>query len=182
MIGRQSQQDQIEEQQENEFERRLHSSNVAQMPAPDDDDKAAEILRILSNIDDLSIGPGDDKILGQLVSKLTSTANLTPDQVRSNEWVREYLLVLYLSKHPKADGVHGGWRGWAHADHSEALDPLDTAERMEIESFIQEGKLALTRSEDAKVIEESTHTVHESVIHDDRDGGGGGGILGRLKG
>lgn len=176
-----SQQQAREEAVQEEYERRLHQQNLSSPPREDDESTTAEILRYLSEIDDLPIGT-DDPIMGQLVSKLTSTANLTPEQVRSNEWVREYLLILYLCKHPTKEGMHGSDRAWAHDDVSEYREPLSAEDRMAIESFVTSSKLALTRSEDMEAVKESTRTVSESIVNDDSaNSNSGGGILGRFK-
>lgn len=165
---------------EEEYERRLHAQNLTAPPKEQRQNTTAEILRYLSEIDDLPIGT-DDPIMGQLVSKLTSTANLSAEQVRSNEWVREYLLILYLCKHPTKEGMHGSDRAWAHDDVDAFRDPLDAEDRMAIESFVTSSKLALTRSEDMEVVKESTRTVNESIVNNDgRNDSGSGGLLGRL--
>lgn len=164
-----------------EHERRMHMQNL-QSPAPEDKpSNTAEILRYLSNIDDLPIGT-DDPIMGQLVSKLTSTANLSPEQVKSNEWVREYLLILYLCKHPTKEGMHSSDRAWAHDDVDAYREPLDAEDRMAIESFVTTSKLGLTRSEDMAAVKESVRTVKESITNDaNESGGSSGGILGWLR-
>jgi len=169
------------EMQEEEREHRLHQQNLAPTQREGDETTSAEILRYLSEIDDLPIGT-DDPVMGQLVSKLTSTANLTPEQVRSNEWVQEYLLILYLCKHPTKEGMHSSDRAWAHDDVDAYREPLGAEERMEIEAFVTSTKLALTRSEDMAVTKEATRTVSESIVNDDQNGGGSGGILGWLRG
>lgn len=153
----------------------FHQDNLSQQS-----DKAAEVLRYISEIDDLPI-EADDPVMGQLVSKLTSTANLTAEQVRSNEWVREYLLILYLARRPRKEGVHSGWRAWSHDDHTEDIEPLDPEERLQIETSVSMTKLALTRSEDMEGVKESTRNRSESYVHEDGDGGGKGGILGKIK-
>lgn len=142
--------------------------------------EAAQVLQALSDIDDLPIQPQDDPVMGQLVSKLTSTANLTEEEVRSNEWVREYILILYLCKFPTNDGCHSEWRGWAHGDESEERPPLDPDKRMMLETLVSTSKLALSRSEDAKVIEEGTRDVSESVLTEDSGDSSSGGILGKV--
>lgn len=182
MIGGKSKEERAQEERERERKHRLHEGNLQHAGQQDEDGDAAEILRILSDIDDLPINAADDPVLGQLVSKLTSTANLTAEQVQSNEWTREYIVLLYLCKHPPKDGLHGAWRGWAHGDATQARDPLSSERRMTFESFVQSSKLALTRSEDAKVMEESTRTVNESVVHDQSESNGSsGGLLGRIR-
>lgn len=168
------------EMREEEHERRLHMQNLQTPGREERESSTAEILRYLSEIDDLPIGT-EDPIMGQLVSKLTSTANLTPEQVKSNEWVREYLLILYLCKHPTKDGMHSSDRAWTHDDVDAFRKPLDAEDRMQIEAFVTSSKLALTRSEDMEVVKESTRTVSESIVNDDsRQNSGGGGILGRI--
>jgi len=74
--------------QENEYDKqRRHAYHQSALTQQDEGGEAAEILHTLSNIDDLPIDPKDDPVMGQLVSKLTSTANLSKEDVRSNKWV-----------------------------------------------------------------------------------------------
>jgi len=143
--------------------------------------ETAQVLSALSEIDDLPIQPQDDPVMGQLVSKLTSTANLSEAEVRSNEWVREYILILYLCKFPSEDGCHSEWRGWMHGDTDAERDPLDPQTRTMLESLVTSSKLALSRSEDAKVIEEGTRNVSESVLSEEGGENSSGGILGWLR-
>jgi len=169
-----------EEQYQKQRRHEYHSNNLAQPGEARSD--GAEVLRALSEVDDLPINPESDEVLGQLVSRLASTANLSAEEVRSNEWVREYILVLYLCKFPDQEGMHGSWRGWAHGDADQAREPLDPEKRMMIESYVSNSKLALSRSEDAKVIEESVRDVSESIVNDGEDGkSSGGGLLSRLR-
>lgn len=168
-------------QQEEYEKQRRHAYHQNALAQQDEGGEAAEILRTLSEIDDLPIDPQDDPVMGQLVSKLTSTANLSPEEVRSNQWVREYLLVLYLCQYPTDEGLSGSWRGWAHGDRDAARDALDPEKRMMLEAFVTNSKLALSRSENFKAVEESTRNVSESVVKDGSGGNGSGGILGRLK-
>lgn len=142
----------------------------------------AQVLNILSEIDDLPMDPEDDPILGQFISKLTSTTNLSEAQVTSNEWVREYLLLLHQCQFPTPDGCHGSWRGWAHGDAEAAKEPLQPKKGLIHESITTSSKLALQRSEDAKVMEEGARQVNESIVNDDDEQTSGGGILGRLRG
>jgi len=166
---------------EKEYERRLHANNI-QTPGKDyEDEGTAEILRYLSNIDDLPIKE-DDEIMGQLVSKLNSTANLSSEDIRSNEWIREYLLVLYLSQYPTKEGMHGTDRAWAHDDLDEFRDPMDPERRAQLEAFVPTSNLALTRSDGMSAVKEATRTVSESIVNDNKDSGKSGGILGRIKG
>lgn len=179
VIG-ESDEEKAKKREDRQYRRRLHTDNLQQTTQPDQGSDTAEILRLLSDIDDLPVDPTEDPVMGQLVSKLTSTSNLSTEQVESNEWVREYILLLYLCKRPRPDGLHGSWRGWAHGDQDEDVGPLGPSERMQTETFVSMTKLGLTRSEDFKAVEESTRTINESVVHDDSKQNSGG-LMGRFR-
>jgi hypothetical protein len=93
-----------EEWAEQQRRDQYHSGNL--QGAGQQQGEAAQVLQALSDVEDLPIQPQDDPVMGQLISKLTSTANLSEEQVRSNEWVREYILILYLCQFPTKDGCH----------------------------------------------------------------------------
>lgn len=169
--------DEVKEVNREQSRNQWHSQNFGRQNQ--EEGQAAEILRYISDIDDLPISR-DDPVMGQLISKLVSTANLTKEQVKSNEWVLEYLLVLYLSKHPPKYGMHGVERAIAHDDPQEAIEYLSAEDRMQLESFIQIDKLAFTRSEGFKAVEESTRNVNESVVRDDSKQADSGGLRGYL--
>lgn len=168
----------VEEEYEKQRRHAYHQSALSQQ---EETGETTEILRALSEINDLPIDPESDPVMGQLVSKLSSTANLTSEQVRSNEWIREYLLVLYLCQFPTQDGMTGAWSGWVHGSSKAEREPLDPDKRMMLEAFVSTTKLALTRSEDFEAVKESTRNVTESVVHDANGKSGKGGILGRLR-
>lgn len=176
-MSQSEQQDHYEKQRRAQY----HNGNL-QGRAGDEKAETTQILTALSEIDDLPMDPEDDEVMGQLISKLTSTANLTEAEVRSNEWVREYILLMYLAQFPTPDGCHGPWRGWAHASAEQDVEPLHPRKRTEIETLVTSSKLALSRSEDAKVIEETNRNRQESYVHDAESDSGSGGILGRLRG
>jgi hypothetical protein len=153
-----------------------HNQNLAN----DDPAEAAEILRALSEIDDLPIQAEDDPVMGQLVSTVSSTANLSVESVRSNEWVREYILILWLSKKPKETGCYGDWRGWVHANEDAAIDPISARRRLVVETHVTTSKLALSRSEDFRGPKEAMRTVSESIVSDQEGTDNSTGILGRI--
>jgi len=169
-----SQQERYEQQRRDQY----HTGNL--QGQGQQQGEAAQVLSALSEIDDLPMSPQDDPVMGQLISKLTSTANLTEEEVRSNEWVREYILILYLCQFPTDDGCHSEWRGWAHGDESEERAPLHPKKRAMLETLVSTSKLALSRSEDAKVIEEGTRDVSESVLSEPDKDNSSGGLLGKL--
>lgn len=172
----------VQEQYDKQRRASYHQSNLAGAEGGQPGE-AAEILTALSQVEDLPLDATDDEVMGQLVSRLTSTANLTAEQVRQNEWVREYIMILYLCKFPRPDGAHSTWRAIGHDDADAAREPLEPDKRMMLETFVSNSKLALSRSEDFTGPKEAVRNVSESIVNEDGDGGdsGGGGILGRLR-
>ena len=154
------------ESEQRQAKQALHQQNLS--APPKEDDEAAEVLRYLAEIDDLPIG-ADDAVMGQLVSQLTSTTNLSAEDIEAHEWIREYLLLLYLSAHPRPEGVYGAWRGMVTGDPRGEREPLEPETRTQIEAFVSTSKLALYRSEDAKVLEEANRTISESVVNEGDD-------------
>jgi len=169
-----SQEEWAEQQRRDQY----HSGNL--QGAGQQQGEAAQVLSALSEIDDIPVDPEEEDVMGQMFSKVASTANLTEEEVRSFEWLHEILLVLYLSSYPKEDGCHGDWRGYAHGDMEEAIEPIDAKTRMKLEAQMITGKKVSTRSREAKVIEEGTRNVSESVLTEDGNNSGSSGILGKL--
>jgi len=174
-MSKQEQKEEMERQRRAQY----HSGNL--QGHAEQDGETTQVLNTLSEIDDLPMDPEDDPVLGQFISKLTSTTNLTEEQVTSNEWVREYLLILHQCQYPTEDGCHGSWRGWAHGDRDAAIPPMKPKKGLIHETITTSSKLALYRSEDGKVIEEGTRDVKESYVNDSNGSGdSGGGILDRI--
>lgn len=172
--------DEAKEMEEKRRRAQFHGQNLSE--PQQNDGEAAEILRYLADIDDLPVTE-DDNVMGQLVSRLVSTANLSKEQVQSHEWVVEYILVLYLSMYPPKYGLHGDERAIVHDDADANRKALDTQTRMMLEAFVTNAKFASTRSEDFKAVEETSRNVSESVVHEGDEGGGGkGGLRGMIFG
>jgi hypothetical protein len=170
-----------EEQMRKQQEMQLHSQ--MQQPGMDDDESGAgEILTKLSEDmeQDLPDELVNDPILGQQVSRVISTANLSETGIASKEWLLEISLILYLCQYPKREGLKGHRRGFAYGTTAEAKSPLSAEKKAAAESFLDTVKTAYTRSEDAMVVQESARSISESVVHNDDDNSGRGGILGRL--
>jgi len=169
--------EEVQKERERQREFQLHQQNLGQ--SGQGSREAAEALRYLSEIDDLPVDK-DDAVMGQLVSKLMSTANLDADDLRSNEWVMEYLLLGWLARKPTEEGVHGALRAYVHDDRSAAIKPLTPEERLQVETFIGlPAKMAQSRSEDMSAIKEVMRNRDESFVHNDDDDEGGG-LLGIL--
>jgi hypothetical protein len=179
MFGKSDKQKEREmRQQEQEKQRRMSMAQSA-MQAAQSDGSGAEVLRQLSEIDDLPTFPG--ATLDQFVSKIISTSNLSEEDIKSDEWVREYILLLYKSQFPPDYGLTGHARAYALDDSSEKRDPLDGTLNTQIEAFKHTSGLALTRSEDMEATKEATRTIAESIARDEsRDDSGSGGLLGKI--
>ena len=67
-----------------------------------------------------------------------------------------------------ADTLRGGFREDA-VDPRDEREPLEPETRTQIEAFVSTSKLALYRSEDAKVLEEANRTISESVVNEGDD-------------
>lgn len=170
--------EEMQKARQEQYRQQMHGQNIGK--PEQDDEKAGEVLEQLSKIDDLPEEVQEDEIVGQFFSRLVSTSNLSQADLRSNEWVREYLCILWLCRHPPKDGMYGTDRAWVHDDINEYVEPVTAEKRMKVEASMLSARNAATRSEDAKVIEESTRTVNQSIVSDERSNSGSGGILGKL--
>lgn len=159
---------------------RQQAYHQANLQGQQDKAESAELLNALSEIDDLPITPHDDETIGQFASRVVSTANLSEKEVRSHEWAKEYILILYLADRPTEQGLHSEWRGWTYGDMDAEKEPLDPKRRAELESFMTSSNLALSRSEDAKAMEESTRNVNESIVNEGDSESGSSGWFSRL--
>lgn len=179
MFGKSEQEKQREAQMKESERQRKHSMQQSALNAAHNDQSGAAVLRQLSEIDDLPEFQG--KTLDQFVSTIISTSNLSAEDIKSDEWVREYILLLYKSQFPPEYGLKGHARAYALDDKSEKRDPLDGPVKTQMEAFKHVSGQALTRSEDMKLTEEGMRTVAETIARDDSpDDSGGGGILGKI--
>lgn len=179
MFGKSEKEKQREMQRkENERQRRASMQQTA-LNAAQNDDGGAEVLRQLSEINDLPNFEG--RTLDQFVSRVVSTSNLSREDIESDEWVREYIILLYKSQFPPEDGLTGHSRAYALDDKSAKRDPLDGEQRAEIEAFKHVSGQAVTRSEDMEAAKEATRTIAESIARDESpEESGGSGLLGKI--
>jgi hypothetical protein len=157
-----------EEAKEEREKERMHRMHSQALSGTEGERNKAEILSQLSEIDDLPIGD-DDPVLGQLTSQIASTTNLSEEDVRSEEWVFEYIRLLDGARYPPSYGITADRRAWVYDNMAEYRLAQDNEDSATAEAFVDNAKRALTRSEGAKVIEESTRTVNESVVRDESD-------------
>ena len=176
IIGK-SEEERQEEQLEAEREAQLQSSAMQGLEPMQAGDPGV-ILDKLSEAD-LPID-GDHPVMGQIASRVTSTTNLTEDQAVHHKWMLQYQMLLMMGATPPQKGINGSWRGYAHADSSEERPALNYEDRSEVETFIDVvAPMLLQRSVDAKVMEEATRNIQESVLRKD-DAEKGGGLSGML--
>lgn len=178
VLGKSDEQKKLEaRRKENERQRRQNLAQAAMSQAKKD--HGGEILRQLSEIDDLPSFPGNT--LDQFASKVISTSNLSEEDLESDHWVRQYIKVLYLARFPERDGLKGHTRAYAFGDKTEHRKPLDESDLADIEEFVHVTGMAASRSEDMKAVEESVRTIAESYVrNEDHESSGGGGLLGKI--
>ena len=128
--------------------------------------RQVEVLKELSEINDLPIDD-DDPVLRQQVSTVLSTTDLEAKDIERYRWLREIILLLYLSSKPRPEGVYGAWRGMATGDPRDDIDPLQSKERKQIESYLTLVDMASHRSKGAKAMEETLRSISESVVNED---------------
>jgi len=172
------------EERQKQREHSIHGQNLGAGGNEWSEQDKAEVLSQLSEIDDLPYSDDDgDEILSQLTSQIASTTNISEEDVRSKEWVFEIIRELHLQRYPPEYGMRGYFRAYVKDDASAYRQPLDDDEEARVEAFLDNAKRVLTRSEEAKVIEESTRSVSESVLRDKtEESSGSGGLLGRFRG
>lgn len=142
------------------------------------DTNAPETLKYVSKPEDID---SPIEALEWINSKSTSTANLSEEDVRSKEWVLEYHQLMARMERPPEYGITGHLRAYVYDDVQEYKKPLKSSETLEVEGYTEVGKEASTRSKEGWGVETSTRDTKESIVRDDEQSSGGGGILGRFR-
>jgi hypothetical protein len=163
-----------EDYQEQQKRNAMHQSNFGQ-PG---ESNAPETLKYVSQPEDID-SPVES--LEWINSKSTSTANLSSEDVKSKKWIVEYHRELAITPFPPDYGVTGHLRAYMYDDADEYRMPLETDERVETEGFMEVGKESNTRSKDGWGVETSTRDTKESIVRDEEQQGGSGGLLGRFR-
>ena len=172
-----SEEERQEEQLEAERDAQLQSSAMQALDSQTEPDPGV-ILDKLSEAD-LPIDE-EHPVMGQIASRVTSTTNLSEDQAEHHNWMLQYQLLLMKSAVPPKRGIHGSWRGYAHADSTEEMPAIDYEDRSELETFVDIiGPMLIQRSVGAKVMEESTRNISEQLLRKEKPEDGGG-LLGAL--
>lgn len=161
----------LEEQREHD----IHTSRFRE--ADRDGDDAPQTLKYVAEPEEID-APLDE--LEWINSKSASTANLDSEDVRSKEWVLEYMQVLARLEHPPEYGLTGHVRAWAYDDKEEYKKPLKPSDLVDIEGYTEIGKESSTRSKEGWGVETATRDTKESIVRG-KDNESSGGILGRLR-
>ena len=148
----------------------------------DDDRRAPETLKYIADPSEEVEPPVDG--LDWVSSKSTSTSNLKEEDVRSREWVIEFMQLLSRLERPTTDGLSGHLRAYAFDDPEETDQPLSPSEKLRIEGAGEVGKEASTRARDGWATETATADTKESIVQtkDDEDGNTRGGLLSSMRG
>ena len=165
--------------EDREQEQRRHQLHAGNLQGASGDDANVKALQQLSGID-IPIDADNDDVLQTWKSSVNSTSKLSEEKRVSHEWEREIVLTLEVSNTPTKDGMHGSWQGWAHGNSSKAQEPMEPNKRKKIEAGLQTANLALTRSDEGFAIKESLRGVKQSLVGDEQQASGGGGILGKI--
>jgi len=165
-----------EKQMQEQYEKQLHQGNL-QMGA--EGSNAPETLKYVAKPEDIE-SPIDN--FDWVNSRSTSTTNLEEEDVRSKEWVIEYHRRMSLAQFPPDYGVSGHLRAYVYDDKAEYQHPMSEADKMGLEGFSEVGKESSMRSKDGWATETATRDTTESIVRDENDDGGRGGLLGRIRG
>jgi hypothetical protein len=165
-----TQEERMKEQQRQAY----HQGNLQGQP----DTNAPETLKYVSKPEDIE---SPIAALEWINSKSTSTANLSEEDVRSKEWVLEYHQLMARMERPPEYGIHGHFRAYIYDDAEEFKRPLKPKEALEIEGYTEIGKESSTRSKGGWGVETSTRDTKESIVRDQEQNSGGGGIFGVLR-
>ena len=157
----------------------LHSMNVRRQR---EQEKAPEALKYIAEPGGEVKAPVDG--LDWLSSKSISTANFESEDVRSREWVIEFMGLLSRLERPTTDGLQGHLRAVAFDDPDRTEKPLSPSERLLIEGAGEVGKEASTRAKGGWATETATADTRESIVRNPDDNGNSqrGGILSRIRG
>lgn len=179
MFGKNKQQKEREARRKENKKQRKAQQRQRALQVAQNDGSGAEVLNQLSIIDDVP-GPRGET-LDAFVSRIVSTTKLSTEDIRSDEWVREYIILLHKSQFPPEDGLTGHSRAYAMDDKSAKREPLDSEEKAKIEAFKHVSGQAVHRSEDGFATKEGTRTIAESIARDETaDESAGGGLMGKL--
>lgn len=168
-----SRREDVEEREQKQFERSVHQGNL-QMAG---ESNAPETLKYVSQPEDID---SPVEALEWINSRSTSTTNLSEEDVRSKEWVIEYHRLMSQMERPPSYGVAGHRRAWMYDDVDEFKVPLGPNEELKTEGFAEIGKESSNRSKEGWATETATKDTKESIMRDDTDESGGGGLLSRL--
>jgi len=164
------------QQLQEQYERQLHQGNL-QMGQ--DGSNAPQTLEYISKPEDID-APVEE--IEWINSRSTSTTNLEDEDVRSKEWVIEYHRRMAQLQSPPDYGVTGHLRAYVYDDENEYKRPLGESDKMGMEGYSEVGKESSMRSKGGWATETATKDTKESIVRDENNDGGRGGLLGRIRG
>ena len=161
-----SQDERLKEQQANQE----HLTNLQQSL-----DDAGVDPGYAEKIIDSDLDQGTVRILGNLLSKDWVLSNLNDAEVHEIRWLTRVMMRQLEALHPDEESVwQGAIRQYAYDADRQALEPLDSAQRLVIFEFIQGVVARAARSKDGWQQEtfQKQFKVSERIDHDDGDDGG----------
>jgi len=160
----------IDEQREEQKRNQIHMQNLAgaHQDGPVDSD-------YVSHITDTELNQGTVRILENMLSRDWVLANFDDAEVHEIRWLSRVMMKQLEALHPAEDSIWTGeMRKYAADDDRQALEPLDSAQRLVIFETIQGVISRATRSKDGWQQENFNKTIKQSETCDRSQDDAGG--------
>lgn len=165
-----------ERQMQDQYEKQLHQGNLQ---IGGENSNAPETLKYVTKPEDID---SPIETIDWFNSRSASTTNLEDEDIRSKEWIIEYHRRMSLLQHPPDYGVTGHLRAYVYDDADEYKLPMNESSKMQVEGFSEVGKESSMRSKEGWATNTATAIRKESVVRDENENSGRGGLLGRIRG
>lgn len=169
-VLRASEQERREEQIQRQEEQQHHMQNL-QASLQDmgvDPDYASKIM-------DSDLDQGTIKLLGNMLSRDWVLANFSEAEVHETRWLTRVMVDQLEALHPHENSVWTGeYRKYATGDERQGLEPLDSAQRLQIHEFVQGVIARATRSKEGWQQDTLRKQITQSITEDNREDDNGG--------
>lgn len=164
-VLRPSADDQREEQMRRQEESQQHMQNL-QASLQDmgvDADYAQKVM-------DSDLNQGTVKLLGNMLSRDWILANFNEAEIHETRWLTRVMVDQLEALHPDQESVWTGeFRKYASGEDRQALQPLDSAQRLQIHEFVQGVIARATRSKEGWQQDTLRKQITQSITEDNRE-------------
>ncbi|WP_435551965.1 hypothetical protein [Natrinema sp. CGMCC1.2065] len=161
----------VDEQREEQRRQQMHMQNLGSAGAQDSPVDPDYVDRITTS----EMDQGTVRILKNMLSRDWVLANFDDAEVHEIRWLARVMMKQLEALHPPEDSIWTGeLRKYAADDDRQALEPLDSAQRLVVFETIQGIISRATRSKDGWQQENFNKTINQSETIDrssDDDGG-----------